>query len=112
MPKGGKVEDLTPKVPPEAMPLVKFVIETINVIGGFPDIMQGKGEQGVRAGSHANTLMKTASPTLRDRSLLVERQCEECADLTLTIKEAKDPSKYWIKADEPIKDVEETSFLL
>ena len=82
------------------------------MILGFPPIMQGQGEPGVRAGSHANTLMKTASPDLRDRSLLVEQQCAAAADLTLTLMELKEERFYWTKADNPIKDIEETKFLL
>ena len=112
LPQVGDIKDITPKIPPEIMPYLKFLIETINTLSGFPPIMQGQGEQGVRAGSHANTLMKTASPTLRDRSLLVERQCAAAADLTLSLMEAKDPEFYWVKADDPLKDPEETKFLL
>lgn len=112
MGQGGKIEDVTPKMPPEMLPFLKWLLETISMLGGFPPIMQGQGEPGVRAGSHANTLMKTASPTLRDRALLVERQCAIAADLSLAIREAKDPCKYWTKADKPIEDVENTSFLL
>jgi hypothetical protein len=109
---GGDIKDITPKVPAEILPAIKFMIETINVLGGFPNIMQGQGEQGVRAGVHASTLLKTASPTLRDRALLVERDCAEWADLTLQLREAKDAAHYWVKADEPLKDVEDTKFLL
>ena len=108
---GGKVEDLTPKMPPEAMQMLKFCIEMINMLGSFPEIMQGKGESGVRAGTHANTLLKTASPTLRDRALLVERQCAVCADLTLAMMEAKEDRKFWVTADKPT-DFEETSFMI
>jgi hypothetical protein len=111
MQQGASVEDLTPKIPPETLPLIRFMIEIINQLGGFPPILQGQGEQGVRAGVHAETLLKTASPTLRDRALLVERQCAMAADLTLSIKEAKDPHKYWTKADS-VKDMEETGFHL
>ena len=109
---GADIKDITPKIPPELLPAIKWLIETVNQLGGFPNIMQGQGEQGVRAGVHASTLLKTASPTLRDRALLVERQCAVMADLTLQIREAKDASHYWIKADQPIKDVEDTKFLL
>lgn len=112
LPQGASITDLTPKLPTELLPMLKFVIEIINTLGGFPEIMQGRGEPGVRAGVHANTLLKTASPSLRDRSLLVERQCAVCADLTLQMMEAKDSENYWLKADEPIKDVEESKFLL
>jgi hypothetical protein len=106
-----KVEDITPKMPPESMEMLKFVIDTINTLSGFPEIMQGKGEPGVRAGVHASTLLKTASPTLRDRALLVERQLASAADLTLSIREAKDAQKYWTKGDTE-QEMEATSFLL
>lgn len=108
---GSSVQDLTPKIPPEALPLLNFMIQIINTLGSFPEIMQGKGEAGVRAGVHANTLLKTASPTLRKRALLVERQCEAAADLTLTIREAKDPNPLWVNADN-MEAVEQTKFLL
>lgn len=111
MGQSGKVEDLTPKMPPEMLPVLKWLIEMINILGGFPEIMQGRGEAGVRAGVHADTLLKTGSPTLRDRALLVERQCAVHADLWLQIKEAKDAQRYWTKAD-TIKDMEDTAFLL
>lgn len=111
MPQGSSITDLTPKFPPELLPMIKFALEMINTLGSFPEIMQGKGEQGVRAGVHANTLLKTASPTLRDRSLVIERQCASHADLTASIMEAKDDSTYWTKADTP-EDMEKTSFLL
>lgn len=106
-----QITDLTPKMPPEMIPMLKFVIEIINNLAGFPDIMRGQGEAGVRAGVHASTLLKTASPTLRDRALLVERQCARAANKWLKLKQAKDPSKYWTKAD-TLDDVENTSFLL
>lgn len=109
--QNSKVQDLTPQIPAEMMPMIKFVIEQINWLSGFPDIMQGKGEPGVRAGSHANTLMKTASPYLRDRALLVERQCATAADKTLSLKEAKDGSRYWTDGTD-IKTMAATEFRL
>ncbi len=108
MGQGGGAEDLTPKFPPELLPAIKFMLEMINTLGSFPEIMQGKGEQGVRAGSHANTLMKTASPTLRDRALLMERTCAVCADLTTTMMEAKEDRKFWTDPEK----MEETGFML
>jgi hypothetical protein len=109
--QGSDIKDLTPKIPPEMMPMIKFVIEMINWLSGFPDIMQGKGEPGVRADAHANTLMKTASPYLRDRALLVERQVATAADKTLALKEAKDASNYWVDGT-TIQSMEQTGFKL
>lgn len=109
--QNGGATDFTPKFPEQTFAYIKMLIDAFNMIGGFPDIMQGKGEEGVRAGVHADTLMKTGSPRLRDMSLTVERQCAEAADKTLSLKEAKDPTRYWTKAD-TMDDVEKTSFLL
>jgi hypothetical protein len=106
-----KVEDLTPEFPASLLEMIKFIIEQINTLGSFPAILQGQGDQGVRAQGHAETLMKTASPTLRDRALIVERQCAEAGHLTLALKEAKDATRYSTNADTP-EEVEKTSFML
>lgn len=106
-----KVEDLTPKIPPEALPLLRFVLEIINTIAGFPPVMQGQGDSGVRAGVQLNTLMKTASPTQRDRALLVERQLADAASLSFEIMRAKNAKFYWTDGSSPEK-AEDTKFLL
>ncbi len=109
--QGSSITDLTPSFPSELLPLIKFLLEELRMLGGFPAIMRGQGEPGVRAGSHANTLMKTASPVLRDQALLVERQCAEHADLSLSIREAKDPNHYWTHGESP-QTAEASRFLL
>lgn len=109
--QNGTANDLTPKFPPETLAYMKMLIENFNMVGGFPSVMQGEGSSGVRADSHAQTLLKTGSPRLRSMSLAVERNCAQAADLTLSLKEAKDGSRYWTKAD-TMEDVEKTSFLL
>jgi hypothetical protein len=110
-PPGSDIKDITPKFPEQALPLIDKLIEVMDTLGGFPRVMQGQGEPGVRAGTHANTLLKTGSPTLRDRSLLVERQCASAADLRLSLMEAKDGRHYWIDGSD-LKKIEETKFLL
>jgi hypothetical protein len=97
-PNGG-VEDMTPKMPPESFKFVEMIMSLMDKVSGFSPVLSGQGEQGVRAGSHADTLMRTASPRLRDRSLLVERQCASFADLTLSVMEAKDGRAYWTDED-------------
>lgn len=110
-PPGATITDLTPKFPPEAIAMLNKVQEIINTLGGFSDQMQGKGEQGVRAGVHASTLLKTGSAMHRDRSLLIERQCASAADLHLSIMEAKDGRNYWTHGDN-LEVVEKSKFLL
>lgn len=110
-PSSGTIQDLTPKFPEQLLPMLKFYIDQLNTMAGFSDLMQGRGEPGVRAGTHANTLLKTGSPRLRDRSLIVERQCAMAADLTLLLMTAKNGDRFWTKGD-TVKDMEESSFIL
>lgn len=110
-PPGATITDLTPKFPPEAIPFLKLLMEIMNMIGGVPSILQGEGDSGVRAGVHANTLLKTGSPRLRDRALIVERQCAEAADLRFAMMRAKDSDNYWTSGDNE-EQMEQTKFLL
>ena len=105
---GGGVNDLTPKFPPEALPLVDKLVGIIDMVAGFDNLLSGKGESGVRSGVQANPLMKVASARLKDDSLVVERQCAKAADLRLSLMEAKDGRKFWTDAEK----IEETGFLL
>jgi hypothetical protein len=111
LPQGSTMQDVTPKIPPEALPLIKWLIDMIHAQGEFPNIMQGQGEPGVRSMAHASTLLKTASPTMRDRALLVERQCAVHADLTLTLMEAKEEDFYWTDGDN-VQEIEDTKFVI
>jgi hypothetical protein len=97
--QGADVKDLTPHFPEQAIQVIELLISLMERTSGFPPIMSGQGEPGVRAGVHADTLMKTGSPRLRDRSLLIERQCAGAADDTLAIVQAKDATVYWTDPD-------------
>lgn len=96
----GSMQDATPKMPAEAFKFVELILGMMDKVSGFSNILSGQGEAGVRAGNHADMLMKTASPRLRDRSLLVERQCASFADLTLSVMEAKSARAYWTQDDQ------------
>lgn len=106
--QGASIQDLTPQFPPHILELMTQLQNTFDKIGGFGNILDGGGEPGVRSGNHAQTLVKTASPTLRDRSLLVERQCAQAADLTFELMKAKDARTYWYDAEK----FKETSYTL
>ena len=94
LPQGSSVTDLTPKLPEASFQYMTMINKLMEQISGFDNILSGQGEAGVRAGVHADTLIRTASPRLRDRSLLVERQCAEAADKTLTLMRIYDGTVY------------------
>ena len=91
---GAKIEDLAPTIPPELFGEVQEISGMFDEVGGFKPIMQGQGESGVRANAHAKTLMRTASPKLRERSLRVERNAEESASITFELMQAKIDRKF------------------
>lgn len=93
--QGGSATDLTPKMPEQAIPLIREILFLMERVSGFPPVMSGEGTPGVRAGVHADTLVKTGSPRLRDRSLAIERQCAKAGGLTFAILAAKGTSVYW-----------------
>jgi hypothetical protein len=111
MPQGTTITDLTPKIPSEALPLLRFCLEIINMIGGFPPVMQGQGDQGTRSGTMLDTMLKTASPTQRDRALLLERQLAAAAGKSFKLRQAKDAKFYWTDGSSP-DAAENTKFLL
>lgn len=92
---GGKIEDLTPPVPDHAFEEINMIVGFMDEAAGFQNILSGQGEQGVRAGVHAETLLKTASPRLRDRALLVERQVADVGEKCLGAMAAKDARVVW-----------------
>ena len=105
---GGGVEDLTPKFPAEALPLIDKIISIMEMISGFDNMLSGRGETGVRSGAQSNPMMRAAGAPLKDRSLIVERQCAAAADLRFSLMQAKDGRTYWTDPNKPT----ETSFLL
>jgi hypothetical protein len=100
MPQGAKVNDLTPQFPADALKFVELILQLMERVSGFSNILSGSGEPGVRAGVHADTLMRTASPRLRDRSLLIERQIATAADSTLAYLQAKEAKVFWTDESE------------
>jgi hypothetical protein len=105
---GGSVNDLTPKFPPEILAVFDKIIQTMEMINGFDNLLSGKGEPGVRSQAQASPMMKTAGARLKDRSLEVEEQCADAADLRLSLMEYKDGRNYWTDPEK----ITETSFLL
>lgn len=101
MPQGSTVSDLTPKFPEQLLPYIEMILNLMERVSGFSNILSGSGEPGVRAGVHADTLMKTASPRLRKKALRIERQCESALDVTLSALEAKDGHAYWTDPTKP-----------
>jgi hypothetical protein len=70
-------------------------------MGGLPPIARGRGDSGVRSGSHAETLVRMFSPRFKDRALLIERDVEALGAVFLDMAKAHVDKKLiaWIPAN-------------
>ena len=109
---GAKIEKLGPKTPDNLYAEIEILEQKFDEIGGFKPIMQGQGEPGVRANTHAKTLMRTASPNLRERALRVERNVEASAAITFELMQAKDARVFKGKDEQwLLKQIPEDAYI-
>jgi len=101
--EGGFINDPNPNAkhqklvePPPAntMEELNFLFQLFDEASGFSPIMSGAGEPGVRAGVHAQTLVRTSSPRLIDQAARIERQLAQSGYLSLRIMQAMDALIY------------------
>lgn len=95
-----KIENMAPDLPQEAFQQVDSIIRYFDDTAGFPPVMQGQGEPGVRSGQQADKMTLAASARMRDRALVVERECAEMGGLALNILRDKDPTSFPIEGTE------------
>jgi hypothetical protein len=101
--EGGFINDPNPNAkanklsepPPQGyLEELEFVLKLFDESAGFSPILGGQGEPGVRAGVHAQTLVRTSSPRLIDQAARVERQLSEVGYKCLRLQQAEDPCIY------------------
>jgi hypothetical protein len=85
-----KLTEHIPELPPELFSYLDKTIQMFDDVAGFTAVMQGQGDTGVRSQQQAAMLARNSSPRMRDRSLLVERQCTELGDFALKLLQAKE----------------------
>lgn len=105
---GGKMNDLAPSLPEGLFESLHEMIGFYDDMAGFTPTLQGRGEKGVRAGGHSESLTKNASPRFKDRALGIERSVEALGGLGLDYLKAKVGMKLtaWVM---PKEDSIETS---
>lgn len=101
--EGGFINDPNPNAkasklldpPPENyLEELEFIFKLFDEASGFSPIMSGQGESGVRAGVHAQTLVRTSSPNLIDQAARIERQLADCGYLAIRVMQAMDALIY------------------
>jgi hypothetical protein len=89
-----KAQKLLDPPPEHYLEELEFLFKLFDEASGFSPVMSGQGEPGVRAGVHAQTLVRTSSPRLIDQAARIERQLADCGYLALRMLQAEDPFVY------------------
>jgi len=97
-----KIESLAPTMPPIALEYIALIKRNFEEAGGFTPTTSGQGDNSVRSGAQANTLLRTSSPRLRDRALIVEDQCSTFASKCFALSQAKDARVFTVPKTGPI----------
>ena len=89
-----KAQKLLDPPPENYLEELEFLFKLFDEASGFSPIMSGQGESGVRAGVHAQTLVRTSSPHLIKQAALIERQLADTGFLAIRIMQAMDALIY------------------
>lgn len=96
-----KIQNVYPDLPEGLWESLHELEQAFDSMSGLPPVMQGRGESGVRAQGHANTLTRNASPRFKKRALAIERSVAEVGALGLAILRAMDSRTIvsWLKPE-------------
>jgi hypothetical protein len=89
-----KSQDLSQAPPQGYLEELEFIWKMYDEAGGFTPVLSGQGEPGVRAGVHAQTLVRTSSPGLIDPATRIERQLADSGYICTRMMQDRDPSIY------------------
>jgi hypothetical protein len=98
-----KVEKLAPTIPPDLYSTVREIDQMFEEASGIGNVLQGKGETGVRSAGHASQLARLGSSRAKKRALIVEDSLEKVATLYLKLMQVYDATHF--------KDTENQTFI-
>lgn len=86
-----KIQPFAPEAAavPQLVTALELGGEWLSEAANSPPVVQGRGERGVRAGAHAETLLTAASVRERRPALRAVRQCGDMGDVALAIARVK-----------------------
>jgi len=89
-----KVEKLAPTIPPDLFRELDKIDQMFEEVSGIGNVLQGKGESGVRSSGHASQLARMGSSRAKKRALVVEDSLEKLATLYLKCMQAYDDTHF------------------
>jgi hypothetical protein len=89
-----KVEKLAPTIPPDLFKELTQIDQMFEEVSGIGNVLQGKGEAGVRSSGHASQLARMGSSRAKKRALVVEYSLEKLATLYLKCMQTYDNTHF------------------
>lgn len=91
---GAKVDEMSPSIPDDLFRDLDRIYAIFDDVSGINNVMEGKGESGVRSSGHASQLARLGSSRVKKRAMIIEDSLEKLATLTLQIKQQYDDRRY------------------
>ena len=89
-----KVEKLAPTIPSDLYESLNQIDRMFEEVSGIGNVLQGKGESGVRSAGHASQLARLGSSRAKKRALIVEDALEKVSTLYLKLMQAYDDTHF------------------
>jgi hypothetical protein len=89
-----KVEKMAPTIPPDLFKEIDKIDAMFEEVSGIGNVLQGKGESGVRSSGHASQLARLGSSRAKKRALVIEDSLEKLATLYLKCMQVYDPTHF------------------
>ena len=89
-----KVEKLAPTIPPDLFKELTQIDQMFEEVSGIGNVLQGKGEAGVRSSGHASQLARMGSSRAKKRALVIEDSLEKLATLYLKCMQSYDNTHF------------------
>jgi hypothetical protein len=88
-----KVELLTPQIPPQLLNSIEMIEDGFAEALALHNILQGKGEPGVRGRGHAQELARLSSARIKRKALNIEDSLEKVGTLMLKVLKLNDATE-------------------
>jgi hypothetical protein len=89
-----KVERMAPVIPPDLFKEIDKIDAMFEEVSGIGNVLQGKGEAGVRSSGHASQLARLGSSRAKKRALIIEDSLEKLATLYLKCMQVYDNTHF------------------
>jgi len=89
-----KVDRLPPNMPNDLFSEIRDIDQMFEEASGIGNVLQGKGESGVRSSGHASQLARLGSSRVKKRALIIEDSLEKLATLYMKCMQAYNPTHF------------------